>query len=114
MIDYRFSVFAVIFILFALSRAFLQFRSGSLSWRGLTFWTVIWVGSGYIILYPATTGSLATNLGVSRGSDVVVYTSIIVIFYLLFRIYIFLNDINHNLTRVVRQIAIDEASKQDK
>ena len=109
--DLKFPIIASLFILFALSRALLQFRNGALSWRALLFWVVIWGGAGFIILYPRTTGNLASSLGVSRGSDVIVYTSVIVIFYLLFRIYVYLNEVNYNLTRVVRQIALDEVTK---
>ncbi len=100
-----FVFFSLAFILFAISRTVLRFKDASLSTGGLIFWTAIWIAGAILVLRPGLTGDLATNLGIGRGTDVVVYSSLLLLFYLIFRLYIKISTVDQEITRLVRALA---------
>ena len=57
---------------------------------------------------PNTTDLIARKLGVGRGVDIAMYLSILTIFYLLFRSFAKVEDLDRQLTRVVRANALRE------
>lgn len=65
-------------------------------------WLVIWLTAILIIWYPQTTTYLATRVGIGRGVDLVIYISIIVIFYLMFRLLLKIEQIEKQITKIVR------------
>lgn len=102
---------AIIFFLFAWSRALLRFRDGKINAHELIGWTILWVGLGIIVVLPATIAVLSTFIGIQRPIDVFVYGSIIVLFYLVFKAYVKIEGLERNLTTVVRKEAIENAQK---
>jgi hypothetical protein len=102
-------IFAVIFFVFSLSRTILRARDGSLRLRGVLLWVVIWLGLAAIVLYPPLSTRLASLFGIGRGSDLIVYTAVAVLFYLVFRLYVAIEHIEREITALVRQDALDKA-----
>jgi hypothetical protein len=102
-------IFAMIFFVFSLSRTILRARDGSLRLRGMLMWVVIWLGLAAIVLYPPLSTRLASLLGIGRGSDLIVYTAVAVLFYLVFRLYVAIEHIEREITALVRQDALDKA-----
>lgn len=81
--------------------------------RGLIFWTCIF-GLGFTAeLFPNLTTEIAQKAGITRGVDAVVYTSIALLFYLVFRLYVYLEDIRKEITTLIRMIAIKDKSSHD-
>ena len=76
----------VIFALFALSRTFLRFYDKKLDIKGMLFWALLWIAVIVVAIIPQTTNIFARMTGVGRGVDFVTYVSIIVLFYLVFRL----------------------------
>jgi len=72
-------------------------------------WLVLWIGVAVVFWLPQTASYLAFNLGIGRGVDLAVYCSILLIFYLLFKIFLRLDKQQSDLTKVVRYVAIKEA-----
>ncbi len=108
-------IFIVAFVLFAVSRTVARFRDGSLSLAWLVFWCVLWTAAGVAALLPRTTEWFARLIGVGRGVDAVIYASIIFLFYLVFRIFLRLEKIEHDITLVVRKGALGKlAGEGDK
>lgn len=103
-------ILIVAFVLFALSRTVSRFREGSLTVGWLILWSAIWVAVAVAALLPQTTTWFARLIGVGRGVDAVIYLSIIMLFYLVFRIFLRLQKIDHDITLVVRQIGLNRRS----
>lgn len=83
--------------------------------RDLIFWTGFWFVVGLIILLPDTTSYLAEIVGVGRGADLIVYLSIVLIFYIIFQMTIKIEKIERNITKVVRTVAMkDEVGGEQK
>jgi hypothetical protein len=95
-----------LFLLFAISRVVLRWRDHSLSVRELVFWVLVFGGILSVLLAPEMSSGIARYLGIGRGTDVVVYTSVVVLYYLVFRIYVRLENVQHQLTLLLRELAL--------
>lgn len=95
------------FLLFALSRVLLQLRQGKLTVGEFLFWAGLFILALAGVLDPELTSYIAKVLGIGRGADVVLYTSIALIFYLIFRLSIGLEEIRREITELVRKIALE-------
>lgn len=107
-------VIAAIFTLFALSRAYLRFKEKKLSSFAFILWMFVWIAGVLAIFLPDVTSRVAKIFGIGRGVDVILYASIVVIFYLLFRIYIKIEDIGREITQLARKVALQETDKDSK
>lgn len=96
------------FVLFAISRVFLRAREGKLSLSEFVFWASIFATGAIGIYDPGFTNYVALALGIGRGVDVVIYTSIMLLFYLIFRLTIALENIRHEITKLVREMTLME------
>lgn len=103
-----------LFILFAASRATLRFREGKISLWAFIGWIILWLWVGIIIWIPGVTTHIAKILGIGRGADLLIYGSIITLFYLIFRIYVKLEDIERQITLLARKFALRNVSKPKK
>lgn len=100
------------FILFALSRVILRSRERVISAQATIFWVLIWLAALIGTLMPQTTTSLAAVFGVGRGVDVIVYISLALLFYIVFRMFVLIEDLRHEITSLIRQIALQNSSKK--
>ena len=101
-----------LYLIFAISRVYIRFKSRKLSFFGLVFWSSIF-GFGMIgILIPQISGEIAKRLGIGRGADFIVYVSIVILFFLVFRIYTYLEDIKSEIARLVREMSLKHPFKE--
>jgi hypothetical protein len=98
----------ICFALFAFSRVLIRYRRGGMRMLHLGLWLVFWACVVVVAWLPDTTNLLANWLGVGRGVDTAMYLSIMMIFYLLFRSFAKIEDLDRQLTRVVRASALRE------
>jgi len=103
-----------IFVLFAMSRTFLRLREGEINKAQFAFWFVVWSLVAVVGYWPGVTQNLADFLGIDRGIDSVVYVSIVILFYLVYRAYVKLEHLEQDITKVIREEAISEFSKNAK
>lgn len=109
-----FQALAVVFALFALSRVVLRLKDGKITWPEFSFWTIIWAAVIVVAINPDLTFTVSNALGIERGVDVAVYGSIIILFYLMFRIFVKLEMIEQEITKAVRKDAISKGGKKKK
>lgn len=102
-------ILIIIFALFAWSRAFLRLRGKNISIGEFSFWSLIWVTVIIVDIFPVLIGGLSGFVGIGRGVDLAVYISILLLFYLVFRVYVSLDAQKNDITKLVREIAIREA-----
>jgi len=92
--------------LFAVSRVLLRLKDGTLALNNFIFWSGLFILALIGVIRPELTSLAADKLGINRGSDVVVYASILLMFYLIFRTNILLENLRHDLTELVRKLAL--------
>ena len=102
----------IIFLIFAASRAVLRLREGNISFGSFLFWTGLWVLATFSVLNPEFTTYLAKTIGIGRGTDVVIYASIGLIFYLIFRTNVMIEDLRHEITKLTSNLAIKDWEKK--
>ena len=105
-------VLVTLFALFALSRALMRLRKGTESFGSFLLWAVVWIGVIVIVLFPSITTYFARLVGIGRGIDLIVYVSILILFYSMYRIYAKLDSIQRDVTKVTREVAIKRAKKK--
>ncbi len=99
-------IIAVLFALFAFSRTFIRYREAKITTKEFVFWSVIWFGIIIVAILPWTTTIIANLIGIRRGIDVVVYLSIVILFYLTFKMYVKMENVEREITKLVREEAI--------
>lgn len=97
---------ATVFLLFAFSRVWLRAKEGSIGWGMFFFWAVVWLLALFAVVKPEITTAIANELGIGRGVDAVIYTSIVVLFYLNFRSNVLIENLRHEITKLTREIAL--------
>ena len=105
-------ILLLVFVLFAASRAVLQFRGGTIRFGALSFWLLIWAVALVAIFYPEETTRIARLLGIGRGVDIVVYASIAILFYLVFRLNVYIENLRTEISRLIREVAIKEVKSK--
>ncbi len=112
-----YQIIAIILGLIAILYSILRFRDGKMSVGMLLAWILIWVIIIIISLYPNDTNYLASYSGIGRGLDFVLILGILVSFYLIFKMYNKIENIEEELTDLVRELAIQNKNngmKEDK
>ncbi len=104
-------VIAIVFAVFAWSRAILRFKDGSMRFGELALWSLIWIAVIVVAIVPGLASSIANVLGIQRGIDVAVYSAIILLLYLIFRLYVRIDNLEHETTKLVRELAIKRVKK---
>ena len=102
-----------VFLLFAISRVFARFRSSEVSVPGLILWSAIFGSAILAVLFPSVTTQVAKQIGIGRGVDAVVYASIVLLFYLVFRLYVFIQDIRRDISELVTKIALRDHERSN-
>ncbi len=104
-------ILAFVFVTFAASRAVLRARDKKISVGELFLWLAIWGGLIFVVFFPGITSYFAQLLGIGRGVDVIVYVSISLLFYLIFRLYVKLEETEREITKLVREHALNKRKK---
>lgn len=101
-----------LFILVILWKLFRQRQQKKISVTNFIVWFLLWLIVAIVFWQPESTSYLANLLGIGRGADLVVYVAIVVIFYLLFKIFVRLNKIDSEITKLVRKDAIKNVKEK--
>lgn len=99
---------------FAISRVLLRMREGSLTTGAFLFWIGIFVLAGFSVWDPSFTTFIAKKIGIQRGTDVIIYLSMVLLFYLIFRTNILIENIRNEITRLTREITLRDSKKRKK
>ncbi len=97
-----------LFSLLTLATLFAGFRR-SMSWPASIFWSAIWLSVVLVLAFPSTTMVLARLAGIGRGADLLIYLVVLVMFGGFFAVYLRFRRVEQKLSRIVRQLAIQEA-----
>lgn len=94
------------FSLFVIARALRSYRRNVVRLPTFLGWTLFWMLCIFLVWQPDLTNRVAAFLQVGRGADAIVYLSLIVIFYLFFKLFTKLESIDQELTTLIREIAL--------
>ncbi len=104
-------VLGIVFALFAVSRAVLRYKDKSINGFELIFWSAMWLSVVAVASFPGIFTTLSTLLGIGRGVDTLLYAGMILLFYLLFRLYVRVEEQKKEITKLVREIAVEKKKR---
>ncbi len=100
------SIIIIVFALFAWSRALLRFKDKKLNSSEFFFWSCLWLGVSLLALNPELAGFVSFKIGIERPVDLVIYSSVLLLFYLLFRTYVKQDKMEQEMTELVRELSL--------
>jgi len=77
--------------------------------RGTVFWMLMWIAGAAATIWPSLTRDVARTLGIGRGTDLVLYCSVLLLITGLFYIYTRMRHMDRAMTLLVRELAIERA-----
>lgn len=87
---------------------FLRFRDSKMSLGMLLIWSIVWIVLIVLSIFPEATGFFANLTGIGRGLDVILILGLIGCYYLIFRIYNKIENIEQEITHIAREIALSK------
>lgn len=98
-------------ILFIIYRTLSTYQKGNLTKLFTSLWLSFWMLILFFLFKQNLLSQIAHLLGISRGVDLALYLSVIIIFYLIFRIFAILEEINQKITHLIRKEALKNPLK---
>lgn len=100
-------VVLIVFFFYAAARVAQRIRARELSAGYGIGWVLFWLAAATVVIFPESTSRAAEFFGVGRGADLVVYSALALIFFLLFSLLIKVERLERHFTAVVRSEALE-------
>jgi hypothetical protein len=110
-------LFALILLVFSVLMIFFTIwerHRGRLSKGGVVVWLFIWLLIVVFTAYPPLYEFATVFLQVGLPVHLVTIVAIFILFLLVHRLYVKINELDRNLTRVVQQIALHNVKAEEK
>ncbi len=107
----------LLFIIFVVGRVISRWRGQDVRTSELILWLVFWIATAGVVIWPQVTDPVARYVGIGRGADLLVYVSVLVLFFLAFRLLAAVHRIERDITTITRAVALtraDEAAEIDR
>ena len=104
-------IIILIFIVFVLIRLKIKYQRKEINSREAIIALVFWLIVAGASIWPHLTDVVAKIVGVGRGADLLIYLSLLFLFYSFFQIIIKLEKIDKEITEIVLAIALRKIKK---
>ena len=103
-------IITIIVVLFLITRVGSKLKRREITFKEALFWALIWFGVGLGVLYPQVADRAASYIGLqtATGIDLVVYIAVALAFYLIFRLFVHIERVERNITKIVRRLALKD------
>jgi len=101
----------LLFVIFTVSRLVKKFRQRAVNGRELILWLIFWLAVAAAIVWPQKTDIIARWVGVGRGADLLVYVSILALFYAFFRLSVSDKKKQREITELTRHLALKNCQR---
>lgn len=103
-----------LFFGFLILRVLVVMRRGRIRWPRALVWAGVWSTGLLAVWFPEATTRMARLIGVGRGADAILYLSIALLSYLVFRLYVLLDRQEQALTRLVSELALRDGAEAER
>lgn len=101
-------IIALLVILFFITKLLWQKKRGQIGGNEFVFWLIFWIFSMIIVVSLKWIDKLVADLGFSgSGIEVILYIAVLALFYFIFRTRIKLEKIERDMTKIVREISLN-------
>lgn len=100
---------ALLIILLFVFRLLIQKQRKQISANEFLIWLIFWIIAAILVIFIKFIDQLVAQLGFSAsGIQILIYLSVIILFYLILRIRLKMEKIDKDITKIVREIAINK------
>lgn len=110
----KYQIFFGTIVVLIILKNFFAYKKKELRTSKFLIYLLFWLSVLLAVIFPEETNKIAHFFNITRGADFFIYISIIVIFYLIFRIYQKLEIIEMSITKIVREIALLKKQEKEK
>lgn len=110
----KYQIFFGTIVVLIICKNFFAYRKKELRTSKFIIYTIFWLSVLLAVIFSEETNKIAHFFNITRGADFFIYISIIVIFYLLFRVYQKLEILEMNITKIIREIALIKKQEKEK
>lgn len=100
-------IIITIFALFAILNLFGKKKKRPMKWTEFSGWFLFWLAAIVAVWVPNSLTKLANFFGIGRGADLVLYVGLVAVFYFIFRVYVRMERMESNITKIVRDSALE-------
>jgi len=103
-------IITTIVVLFLITRVGSKLKRKEITFNEAILWSVLWFSVGIVVLFPQIADRVAQEVGLetATGIDLVVYIAVGLAFYLIFRLFVHIERIERDITKVIRHIALKD------
>ncbi len=94
--------------------AILRLKNNKMSVGMAFLWIIIWLVVIWVSIFPNSTNTFATLTGIGRGLDLVLIIGLIGGYYLIFKMYSMIENMDKEITLLVREIALQRGDLKEK
>lgn len=98
----------LVFIVASLYKVLIKIKSGQLNIRESFIWIFAWVLGAVIIFNPSLSVKISNLFGIGRGVDLVIYSSIIFLYYISYKVYLKIDNLQKKIKELSTKIALKE------
>ncbi len=91
----------------------LRLKNGKMSLGMAALWIIIWMVVIWISIFPESTNLFAGLTGIGRGLDAVLIFGLIFSYYLIFKMYSMIENMDREITLLVREIALQRTDLKE-
>ncbi len=108
-----FPILVTLFVVAVLIKTWVRYRDGNVTFGRLVFWTVLWLAVAVVSWRPEISGSVTRFFGVQEPINLLFALSIMFLFYAVFSIFVRIELMRKEITRLVRELAQRDAKDED-
>ena len=104
-------IITTIVVMFLITRLGAKLKRREISFKEAVLWGVLWFAVGIVVLYPKLADRIASLIGLqtATGIDLVVYIAVGLAFYLIFRLFVHIERIERDITKIIRHMAMKDS-----
>jgi hypothetical protein len=99
-------IFLISVAMGALAFAWRRARQDVLPAGQAALWSMLWIAVAVVAALPQTATMIANRVGVGRGTDLVLYVAVALLFLLVFRVFVGMERVERQVTLLVRHEAL--------
>ena len=103
-----FQLVFLIFISVSLYKVVIKIKNGQLGIKESFVWVFAWVLGAIIIFDPGISIKISNLFGIGRGVDLVIYSSIIFLYYISYKIYLKIDSLQKKIKELSTKIALKD------
>lgn len=99
-------IIVTLFCVLVIANVAVRFRRRQIRFSLFVLWSLLWIGVAATANWSSSSDWLAHMMGMGRGMDLLVFLSILAIFYALYRVYSKVEKVERKLTQAIREEAL--------